>query len=95
MAFAPRALLVPLWSARLLLLVHSGCYTKEALMQQQRFHLDDRVRILQPVGWLPRGCSGTVVRVFFGTDTYGVRFDHQTSIRVVMGQELEQTRSPS
>jgi len=59
-------------------------------MQQQRFHVEDRVRTLQPVGWLTRGSYGTIVRVFFGTDTYGVRFDHQTSIRVVPGQELEQ-----
>ena len=39
-------------------------------MQQQRFHVADRVRTLQPVGWLIRGSHGTIVRTFFGTDTY-------------------------
>ena len=64
-------------------------------MQQQRFQVEDRVRTLQPIGWVSRGSHGTVVLVFFGMDTYGVRFDHQTSIRVVTGQELERMRSPS
>ena len=64
-------------------------------MQQQRFHVADRVRTLQPVGWLIRGSHGTIVRTFFGTDTYGVRFDQQTSIHVVHGQELEPIRLSS
>jgi hypothetical protein len=64
-------------------------------MQQQRFHLEDRVRTIQPVGWLSRGCYGTIVRVFYGIDTYGVRFDNQTTLRVVTGQELEQTKPSS
>jgi hypothetical protein len=67
----------------------------EALMQQQRFRVEDRIRTLRPVGWVIRGSSGTIVRVFFGTDTYAVRFDHQTSIRVVTGPELEQIRAAS
>ncbi len=64
-------------------------------MQQQRFQVEDRIRTLQPVGWVTRGSSGTIMRVFFGMDTYGVRFDHQTSIRVVTGLELEQIRAPA
>jgi hypothetical protein len=63
-------------------------------MQQQRFRVADRIRTLQPVGWVTRGSYGTIVRVFFGMDTYGVRFDHQTSIRVVTGLELEQIGHP-
>jgi hypothetical protein len=61
----------------------------EALMQQQRFHLEDRVRTLQPVGWVTRGSYGTIVRVFFGMDIYGVCFDEVASIRVVPGHMLE------
>ena len=64
-------------------------------MQQQRFHLEDRIRTLHPVGWVTPGSHGTIVRVFFGLDTYGVRFDHQTSIRVVTGLELEPIRTSS
>jgi hypothetical protein len=73
----------------------AGCDDLEVLMQQQRFHVEDRVRTLQPVGWVSRGSYGTVVRVFFGTDTYGVRFDHQISIRIVNGHELERLGVPS
>jgi hypothetical protein len=64
-------------------------------MLAQRFQVGERVRTLQPVGWISRGSHGTITQVFFGTDTYGVRFDHQTSIRVVSGLELEQIRSSS
>ena len=59
-------------------------------MQQQRFHIHDRIRILRSVGWLIRGSQGSIVCTFYGTDTYGVRFDHQTSIHLVIGEQLEQ-----
>jgi hypothetical protein len=61
----------------------------EVLMQQQRFRIEDRIRTLQPVGWVTRGSYGTIVRVFFGFDTYGVCFDGAGSIRVVPGHMLE------
>ena len=64
-------------------------------MLQQRFQVNDRVHTLQPIGWVNRGSHGTVVRVFYGIDAYGVRFDHQMSIRVVTGQEIERMRLPA
>jgi hypothetical protein len=62
-------------------------------MLVQRFQMGERVCALQPIGWVTRGSYGTIVRVFFGMDTYGVRFDHQTSIHVVTGLELEHIRA--
>ena len=61
-------------------------------MQQLRFQVEDRVCTLQPIGWLNKGSYGTITRVFFGMDTYAVRFDDLTSIRVVPGYVLEPIR---
>jgi hypothetical protein len=57
-------------------------------MLVQRFHVGERVCALQPIGWVNTRSHGTITRVFFGFDIYGVRFDETASIRVVPGHML-------
>jgi hypothetical protein len=59
------------------------------MMLAQRFQVGERVCVLQPIGWLNKRSRGTIARVFFGFDTYGVCFDEAESIHVVPGHLLE------
>ena len=59
------------------------------MMLAQRFQLGERICVLQPIGWINKHSHGTITRVFFGQDTYGVCFDEAESIRVVPGHLLE------
>lgn len=59
------------------------------MMFVQRFQVGERVCALQPIGWINKRSHGTITRVFFGFDTYGVCFDEAASIRLVPGHMLE------
>ena len=58
-------------------------------MQQQRFRVADRVRTLQPVGWVTCGSYGTVRSVFVSaTGVYEVLFDPAQTWRIAFQSEL-------
>jgi len=51
---------------------------------ERRFRPGDRVRTIYPVGGIPVGSRGTVVRAFPGALVYDVRFDGDDIPQLVM-----------
>ena len=53
------------------------------------FQVGDRVRILHKHGDLPKGSSGTIIRVFEAADCSDVQFDAYPGHRLVANSDLE------
>jgi hypothetical protein len=55
----------------------------------QSFHVNDRVRTICKQGELPKGSSGTIVRIFAAANCSDVRFDLFPGHRLVANSDLE------
>jgi hypothetical protein len=53
-----------------------------------QFKAGDRVRLISPIAGIAVGTIGTVAYRFLGTLLYDVRFDGQTTLRVVEERKL-------
>jgi len=58
-------------------------------MLSQSFHVGDRVRAICKHGDLPKGSSGTIIRVFAAADCSDVQFDARPGHRLLANSDLE------